>query len=244
MGPAFASFVTVLGVLLGIAFALFGPPDLSRTTAPRSLLRADAFIFVALAVIGLATGALGWVITDLSGSTISARLGAALIGVLVGVFAGGQLLRSSNDILRAPLTASMGSIAAAAVGAVVLGSIGYLVGGLSHHPMIDGSLSALGGSAAFALFFGLVGGFAETASAWYWLTTCWFWIRGRLPRRLMPFLEDAHRRGVLRQVGAVYQFRHSTLQERLLQRDGDMASDGGPPSASHPAAAASPAGAS
>jgi hypothetical protein len=32
----------------------------------------------------------------------------------------------------------------------------------------------------------------------------------------MEFLADAHRRGVLRQVGGVYQFRHARLHERLL----------------------------
>ncbi|MFI6358668.1 hypothetical protein ACIBJF_40075 [Streptomyces sp. NPDC050743] len=31
----------------------------------------------------------------------------------------------------------------------------------------------------------------------------------------MAFLDDAHRRGVLRQAGAVYQFRHARLQEQL-----------------------------
>jgi len=43
----------------------------------------------------------------------------------------------------------------------------------------------------------------------------WLALSGRLPWRLMAFLDDAHRRGVLRQVGGVYQFRHATLQDRL-----------------------------
>lgn len=37
----------------------------------------------------------------------------------------------------------------------------------------------------------------------------------KLPWSLMPFLEDAHKLGVLRQQGAVYQFRHATLQAHL-----------------------------
>lgn len=40
-------------------------------------------------------------------------------------------------------------------------------------------------------------------------------VRGRMPWRMMSFLSDAHRRGVLRQSGATYQFRHIRLQERL-----------------------------
>lgn len=41
--------------------------------------------------------------------------------------------------------------------------------------------------------------------------------RGLLPLRLLPFLEDAHQLGLLRQVGNVYQFRHAELQDRLAQ---------------------------
>ncbi|SCF37155.1 NACHT domain [Micromonospora matsumotoense] len=40
-------------------------------------------------------------------------------------------------------------------------------------------------------------------------------MRGRLPWRTMAFLRDAAGRGVLRQVGATYQFRHPRLRDRL-----------------------------
>lgn len=43
-------------------------------------------------------------------------------------------------------------------------------------------------------------------------------LTGRHPWRLMRFLEDAHRRGVLRQTGATYQFRHARLQDELALR--------------------------
>ncbi|MBB5953588.1 hypothetical protein FHS29_000158 [Saccharothrix tamanrassetensis] len=39
----------------------------------------------------------------------------------------------------------------------------------------------------------------------------------RLPVRVLGFLDDAHRRGVLRQVGATYRFRHVRLQEHLAR---------------------------
>lgn len=43
--------------------------------------------------------------------------------------------------------------------------------------------------------------------------------RGHVPAvSLMPFLEDARERGVLRTVGGVYQFRHATLQDQLAGR--------------------------
>jgi hypothetical protein len=41
---------------------------------------------------------------------------------------------------------------------------------------------------------------------------------GWLPLRPMAFLADAHRRGVLRRTGPVYQFRHIRLQENLAAR--------------------------
>ena len=40
-------------------------------------------------------------------------------------------------------------------------------------------------------------------------------VLGRLPFRMISFLDDAHRRGVLRRAGAVYQFRHISLQRQL-----------------------------
>lgn len=49
-------------------------------------------------------------------------------------------------------------------------------------------------------------------------------LRGDLPRRLMAFLDDAHRRGVLRQSGGVYRFRHVELRDRLAA-DGTAAED-------------------
>jgi hypothetical protein len=61
---------------------------------------------------------------------------------------------------------------------------------------------------------------------WYLATTAWLAVRGQLPWRLARFLEDAHELRILRQVGAVHQFRHARLLEHLARP---------------PAAAASPA---
>lgn len=48
----------------------------------------------------------------------------------------------------------------------------------------------------------------------------------RLPWALMGFLEDAHQRGVLRQEGTVYQFRHTELRRRLAARRRQVRLDG------------------
>jgi hypothetical protein len=61
----------------------------------------------------------------------------------------------------------------------------------------------------------LVFGLGRTASSWYGLAHVLLALRGKLPWRLMRFLDDAHGRGVLRQAGEVYQFRHSLLRDHL-----------------------------
>ncbi|MBL7630173.1 hypothetical protein I7412_24015 [Frankia sp. CN6] len=68
--------------------------------------------------------------------------------------------------------------------------------------------------------FGFVFGLGDYGAwALFTLTRAWLAARGRLPRNLMAFLADAHeKRGVLRQVGPVYQFRHLELQHRLARR--------------------------
>ncbi|MFJ8934388.1 NACHT domain-containing protein [Streptomyces sp. NPDC102365] len=60
---------------------------------------------------------------------------------------------------------------------------------------------------------------AMAAHAWpyYTATRLLLAARGRLPWRLQHFLDDAHRLGVLRQVGPIYQFRHARLQEHLAR---------------------------
>ncbi|MBG7704672.1 NACHT domain-containing protein [Streptomyces sp. MC1] len=63
----------------------------------------------------------------------------------------------------------------------------------------------------------LVSPIAVFLSAWGWflITRLWLYSTGQLPLRLMAFLEEAHQRGVLRQTGAAYEFRHARLQEQL-----------------------------
>ncbi|WP_330286792.1 NACHT domain-containing protein [Streptomyces sp. NBC_00576] len=65
-----------------------------------------------------------------------------------------------------------------------------------------------------------MGSTALALSAWgRWVAArLWLAARGQLPWRLMAFMQDAHARGVLRQAGAIYQFRHLRLQERLAPR--------------------------
>ncbi|MEU5696910.1 NACHT domain-containing protein [Actinosynnema sp. NPDC020468] len=77
-----------------------------------------------------------------------------------------------------------------------------------------------------AVVFGMVAaswlslrrGLATTAwGRWTMMTRPWWALTRRAPWRWIAFLEEAHARGVLRQQGAVYQFRHRKLQEHLAR---------------------------
>ncbi|MEV0133804.1 NACHT domain-containing protein [Dactylosporangium sp. NPDC050688] len=74
--------------------------------------------------------------------------------------------------------------------------------------------------------YGLTAGLlVASAQSRYGAYTLWrliYWVRDRLPLRLMTFLVAAHDRGILRQNGVTYQFRHQFLQDRLekVQDDG------------------------
>lgn len=68
------------------------------------------------------------------------------------------------------------------------------------------------------LVVGLAVGLMAGLSGVWWrfcLTRLLLAAAGLTPLRLMTFLSEAHERGILRQAGGVYQFRHSRLQDRL-----------------------------
>jgi hypothetical protein len=49
----------------------------------------------------------------------------------------------------------------------------------------------------------------------YVAATAYLATRGRAPARLITFLDDAHRLGLLRTIGPLYQFRHAEPQDHL-----------------------------
>ncbi|WP_426513177.1 BTAD domain-containing putative transcriptional regulator [Dactylosporangium sp. McL0621] len=99
------------------------------------------------------------------------------------------------------------------VGAVGYGLAGFVVGGqaMAHHIPLSLGLTA---GAIFGLAIGLT---AALSRSWgvYQLSRAWLALHGQTPLQLNRFLQDAHRRGVLRQTGAQYQFRHTRLHDRL-----------------------------
>lgn len=121
-----------------------------------------------------------------------------------------DLVRSSSprSALRADRNAALISNLGRRIGPSLL--VAVFIGYLSDVSLV--------GIAAFLFLFLYSGkGFNRPSSAWwnFQRTRLRHAQRGDLPWALMGFLEDAHRRGVLRQFGAVYQFRHDQLQDHL-----------------------------
>ncbi len=126
-------------------------------------------------------------------------------------------INRSIVVRQALLLAPMLTLVIAFGGRLMTELLQGVVGPLTW-PMADGlALGAVGGVAgalSYALAF-------TTWGQWVLLTRVWLPLTGRLPWATVAFLEDAYRRGVLRQVGAVYQFRHARLQRHLRGRPTD-----------------------
>ena len=99
-----------------------------------------------------------------------------------------------------------------------------LPGGLAFG-LASGLVSGLAVGLAFGLAFGLAvglavglaGGLTKGSVPKVGLTEYVLAVTGAGRVKFMKVLEDAHRRQVLRQAGAVYQFRHADLQEHLAK---------------------------
>ncbi|MFJ2008680.1 NACHT domain-containing protein [Streptomyces chartreusis] len=80
----------------------------------------------------------------------------------------------------------------------------------------DGTLFGASAGLTLCIYLGFREAFNEAACYPFAIARCHWVVRRGLPFDLMEFLADAHeRRGVLRQVGAVYQFRHIELRRQL-----------------------------
>jgi NACHT domain len=184
------------------------------------------------AVCGVSTGIfmglfvwaqLGWV------PGLAVSLAAAVAGSLVGRTAGAEATdptkaASPYVVLRHDRTTFLGSWLVFGIG---LGLVSGVSDALSRNA--DGHLNGV----RYGLEVGLTNmvvpglGLGLIQAAWglFFVSRCWLALTGRLPWRFITFLQDAHtNRGVLRQVGAVYQFRHIDLQRRIADWSSDSES--------------------
>nr|BFE49420.1 hypothetical protein GCM10017745_28470 [Saccharothrix mutabilis subsp. capreolus] len=176
---------------------------------------------VGFAVAGAAAGAVTFAGMALAAARPDALAAAAQAGAALGSvsFIGGEVTkRSAPDVPVRP-----------GDGLAADRSTAILVGALSLVGLVAGFwgwIAAVGdvGEDATLLLAALTGVvvvfFRYLSCAWvkFEIARFWFRVSRKTPWRLMEFLEDAHRRGVLRQVGGGYQFRHLRIQEFLAGR--------------------------
>ncbi|HET8681962.1 MAG TPA: hypothetical protein VFM54_08820 [Micromonosporaceae bacterium] len=157
--------------------------------------------------VGFTLGFLSWLF--LATGLMAGVVFGSTVGLLLGLMAG---LGEPATLTRAvtPASTLRNDRNVSSLYGLVLGLAAALLTWLAFGPE-PGLLLGL----AAALTFGLL--MSAVAGAWphFLVARVLLAARRRLPYDLMGFLDDAYRRGVLRQVGAVYQFRHARLQQHL-----------------------------
>lgn len=190
-------------------------------------------------VVATVTGALAVPVSRMIGFGWSWSMSTAVMVFLGTAFvlacAGALPVRSEDDrdptpravLIRERRRAALRSV----VGGTVFGlTLGYLFASEYH---LRTSLMV-----QFVLLFGVA--FAAAAlmdSSWgvYVYSRAWLAMTGRLPIGLMRFLEDAHQRGILRQSGTGYEFRHARVRRSLAgARTGPIPAPAADAGSSHP----------
>jgi hypothetical protein len=165
---------------------------------------------------GMVCGVIVSVVVWLQAGVIPGLVAGA-IAMFAGGFLGSLFSASAIDLSKALSPAAVlardrNTFLAALSAAVPVGASFAFATAMSPQGLRLGLL--IGVANAIAIGLGLA--FFQTEWGAFALARWWMAIRRRLPFRLMVFLEDAHvNRGVLRQFGAVYQFRHAELQHHL-----------------------------
>jgi hypothetical protein len=200
------------GLALGLIGKIAGEPHTFAFRRPR---RTELGLVLGFGLAGmLGFGLLGWLIAWLNSGTAggldAGQLGAGVAGGLLFGLAIGMLVLWSTRIARSPSATPVVSYRSDRRTAVILAlisgfGIGLVVG------LGAGPLSGVGLGVSAALIAWLALGQVPLIK----LTEVILGCHGHGRWRFLPLLEDARDRQILRQAGAVYQFRHAALQDRL-----------------------------
>ncbi|WP_062429761.1 NACHT domain-containing protein [Herbidospora daliensis] len=223
-----------LGLAVGLADGYFTIRTRIVPSEVRFVSRRGVAAFLRHVAIGFTIGAgIGMTAWAISSSWFGVLVGV-IVGLAFGLIDGLNMwLDVSADVTRAlsPRSTRRAERLAAVARSLTLGVILFVTTGIAY-------TFAYGLEAALvpALVFGLGYAVADhhmgiAASVWgrFVVAKCWLALLGRLPWRFMAFLDDTHKRGLLRRAGAVYQFRHVRLQEHLAKHDDErLVGTGGP----------------
>ncbi|KAA2252404.1 NACHT domain-containing protein [Solihabitans fulvus] len=201
--------VAVFGFGIGLHVWLDTPADAQQVASPATEQKQDRVATLSYTLsFALSLGIFYAVALGASRQTPSA--GA------VGETFDGEAFYLGRALPAGLVTALLGWFAFRRPGSLGYGLAGAAVAGtaMPHHTPMAAALVA---GALFGLAVGLT---VAPCRSWgaFVLARTWLALRGQTPLRLTRFVDDAHRRGVLRQAGAVYQFRHARLQDRLASR--------------------------
>ncbi|GLX23162.1 helix-turn-helix domain-containing protein [Streptomyces lavendulae] len=185
-----------------------------------------------MVVLGLIFGSAAGVVLGLM-SVLEAPVDVTAAATPVALLSQNRTTAWRQFLILAPALA----LVIALGGHLVVGALRTVMGPL-HWGLQDslfiGAVGGLGGTASYVLTFTAWG-------QWIVLARVWLPLAGRLPRDPAAFLDDAYHRGVLRQTGAVYQFRHLRLQHHLARTYGSRHRASSPAaSASRPGGSPSP----
>jgi hypothetical protein len=211
---------TAGGAIGLIALIVLGIASARSTPAPSDLHFGVTGRRRAALASGIIIGAVGGAVGFLLGGPGFAVVVGVLSGGPIGLVYGLAAPDATEDAVAPRHLLVQDRRVALTFGTVYALTVG-LVGGYGIDPLFGVAVGAAAGLAG-GLLYGPVWAFSldkGKAGVVSWLhllfVRLWFAPRGRLPWRFMSFLEEAHDKGVLRQSGAVYHFRHAFLQDVL-----------------------------
>jgi hypothetical protein len=198
------------GLALGLIGKLTGEPHALALRRPRPAELGPVIGFGLGGMLGF--GLVGWLSSSPGpGVGLSVReLGLGLAGGLLFGLAIGMLTLWATRIARSPSATPAATYRSdrrtALILALIIGLAIGLTVGLPASPVPGACLGLTAALTAWLAF-----GQAPLVKLTELILTC----RGHGRWHLLPLLEDACDRQLLRQAGTVYQFRHATLQDRL-----------------------------
>lgn len=194
----------VFGLTLGVHVWLDTPADARCVSSPLRVLKQERTAALCYTLTFALSMGTFYVVAD------TFTNGTTYIPIFGGSFDVGLAL--VTGIVVAPLA----RLAFGRSGGLAYGLAAAVAGGL----VFPHASTLLGGLLAGTVFGVAVGLAIFLSRAWgsFVLTRAWLAMRAKTPLRFMRFLADAHRRAVLRQTGAVFQFRHARLQDNLANR--------------------------
>ncbi|MFG2002931.1 NACHT domain-containing protein [Spirillospora sp. NPDC048911] len=229
-------FYAVLGTLPGLIAGLVGAvalgvPCALTVPAPAELqFQVSGQIWRAL-ISGSFIGAVAFLAGLVACNWVVGLAVSLSLGLPVSVLYGFSVQKEISEVVTPGLLLRRDRVVALAFGLVygvpqaVIG--GIIVGHRDGVPagVVFGIVFGIAAGLAGALLYGLFWALALKVMnigliAWVHLifVQVWLVVRGRGPWRLMQFFEYAHQRGVLRQIGAAYEFSHVRLRDELAQR--------------------------